>query len=73
MGKGSLGAEQLIFKLRQIEVLKVVTALLTSAAVLLPDEIQRLAAIPIGVSLAWLGYSLLSERRGKKSRDDTIG
>ena len=43
--------------------LLVITALLTPAAVLLPHEIQRLAGMPMGLSLAWLGYALWSERR----------
>jgi hypothetical protein len=30
---------------------------------LLPHELERLAAVPIGVGLAWLGYALLAERR----------
>lgn len=29
---------------------------------LLPHEFQRLGAVPVGVGLAWLGYSLWSER-----------
>jgi len=32
---------------------------------LLPHELERLAAAPIGVGLAWLGYGLWSERRGR--------
>jgi hypothetical protein len=44
-----------------------VTALLTPAAALLPHEIQRLAAVPMGLALAWLGYALLSDRRGHVS------
>ena len=39
-----------------------VTALLTPAAALLPHEIQRMAAVPMGLALAWLGYALWSER-----------
>ena len=42
-----------------------VAATLTPAAALLPHEIQRLAAIPVGLALAWLGYALWSERRGQ--------
>ncbi len=38
-------------------------AVLTPFAVLLPHPIQRLAAIPMGIAMAWLGYALLSERR----------
>ncbi len=40
-----------------------VAAALTPAAALLPHEIQRLAAIPVALALAWLGYTLWSERR----------
>ncbi len=40
-----------------------VAATLTPLAALLPHAIQRLAAIPVGLALAWLGYSLWSERR----------
>ena len=39
------------------------TALLTPAAALLPHEIQRLAAVPMGLAVAWLGYALWSERQ----------
>jgi hypothetical protein len=40
-----------------------VAAALTPLAALLPHDIQRLAAIPVGLALAWLGYALWSERR----------
>lgn len=40
-----------------------VAAAVTPAAALLPHDIQRLAAIPVGLALAWLGYALWSERR----------
>jgi hypothetical protein len=40
-----------------------VTAILTPVAVLLPHRIQRFAAVPMGIALAWLGYALWSERR----------
>ncbi len=39
-------------------------AILTPAAALLPHQFQRLAAVPVGVALAGLGYALWSERRG---------
>ena len=39
------------------------TALLTPLAALLPHAIQRLAAMPMGLALAGLGYALWSERR----------
>src|SRR5215210_7563316 len=44
-----------------------VAAVLTPAAALLPHAIQRLAAIPVGIALAWLGYALWSERREQAS------
>lgn len=40
-----------------------VAAALTPLAVLLPHALQRLAGIPVGLALAWLGYALWSERR----------
>jgi hypothetical protein len=30
---------------------------------LIPHELEPLAAVPVGVGLAWLGYALWSERR----------
>jgi len=43
-------------------------ALLTPLAALLPHSIQRVAAgMPMGIALAWLGYSLWAERREKTS------
>ena len=44
-----------------------VTAALTPLAALLPHDIQRLAAMPMGLGLAWLGYALWSERRAHAS------
>ena len=44
-----------------------VAAALTPLAALLPHEIQRLAGIPVGLALAWLGYALWSERRAQAS------
>src|SRR5205085_8457036 len=40
-----------------------VASALTPAAALLPHATQRLAAIPVGLAVAWLGFALLSERR----------
>jgi hypothetical protein len=34
---------------------------------LLPHEFLRMAAVPVGFALAWLGYALWSERREKAS------
>ncbi len=45
-----------------------VAALLTPAAALLPHAIQRLAAIPVALAIAWLGYALWSERRGQAAQ-----
>ena len=42
-----------------------VAAVLTPLAALLPHDIQRLAGIPVGLALAWLGYALWSERRAQ--------
>ena len=39
-----------------------VAAVLTPLAALLPHEIQRLAAVPVALGLAWLGYALWSIR-----------
>jgi len=44
-----------------------VAAALTPLAALVPHETQRLAGIPVGLAIAWLGYSLLTERREKVS------
>jgi hypothetical protein len=44
-----------------------ITAMLTPAAALLPHALQRLAAVPMGLALAWLGYALWSERRERAS------
>ena len=35
--------------------------------VVLPHDMVRLAAVPVGLGLAWMGYALLSERREKAS------
>jgi hypothetical protein len=45
-----------------------VAAILTPAAALLPHAQQRLAAVPVGLALAWLGYALWSERRAQTSQ-----
>jgi hypothetical protein len=50
-----------------------VAALLTPAAALLPHAIQRLAAIPVGLAIAWLGYALWSERRTQASESTPGG
>jgi hypothetical protein len=40
-----------------------VAPLVAPVAGLLPGELQRIAAVPMGIALAWLGYALWSERR----------
>jgi hypothetical protein len=37
-------------------------------AALLPHQLERLAAMPMGFALAWLGYALWSERREQASQ-----
>jgi hypothetical protein len=46
-----------------------VTAALTPLAALLPHAIQRFAAVPMGLALAWLGYTLWSEHRAQAAED----
>jgi hypothetical protein len=43
--------------------LLIVAPLVAPVAALLPGELQRIAAVPMGIALAWLGYALWSERR----------
>lgn len=38
-------------------------AIITPAAALLPHALQRYAAIPMGIAMIWLGWSLWSEQR----------
>jgi hypothetical protein len=33
----------------------------------LPHQLARLAAVPMGIALAWLGFALFFERRDKVS------
>ena len=47
-------------------VLLAFAAVITPAAALLPHAQQRYAAVPMGLAMIWLGYSLWSERRGSK-------
>jgi hypothetical protein len=44
-------------------VLLAVAAVLTPAAALVPHEFQRLAGIPVGLAIAWLGLGVWSVRR----------
>ena len=45
-----------------------IAATLTPLAALLPHAQQRYAAIPVALALAWLGYTLWSERRASVSQ-----
>lgn len=47
--------------------LLVLAAVVTPAAALLPHAIQRYAAVPFGLAIAWLGAALMTERTGKAS------
>jgi hypothetical protein len=40
-----------------------VGSVLSPAAALLPHQYEPIVAVPVGLALAWLGYSLWSERR----------
>jgi hypothetical protein len=42
-------------------------AVLTLAGAVVPHPFDRLFAVPVGLALAWLGYSLFSERREETS------
>ena len=42
-------------------------SVLSPVAALLPHQYEPLVAVPVGLALAWLGYSLWSERREKVS------
>lgn len=45
-----------------------VGAAVTPLAALLPHAVQRFAAVPVGLAIAWLGYALLTQRREKVSQ-----
>jgi hypothetical protein len=47
--------------------LLIVAPLVAPVAGLLPGELHRIAAVPMGIALAWLGYALWSDRRGQAS------
>ncbi|WP_423065368.1 hypothetical protein [Devosia sp. CN2-171] len=44
-----------------------IAAIITPAAAFLPHEIQRFAAVPMGLALGWLGWALWSERAKARS------
>jgi len=54
-------------------ILLAVAAIITPAAALLPHALQRYAAVPMGLAMIWLGYSLWSERRASKAPDAGVG
>ena len=47
-----------------------VGSVLSPVAALLPHEYEPLVAVPVGLALAWLGYSLWSERRAPTSEPE---
>lgn len=49
-------------------ILLIVAAALTPVASLVPHAIERLAAIPMGLALIWLGYSLWSNLQANKAQ-----
>ncbi|HKV57771.1 MAG TPA: hypothetical protein VJO32_05795 [Ktedonobacteraceae bacterium] len=50
-----------------------VAFVLKPVAALIPPQIQHLAAMPLGIAVAWLGYSLWSERREQASEPSSEG
>jgi hypothetical protein len=53
---------------RGAAVLLAVGTVLTPVAAVLPPDLQPKVAIPVGLALAWLGYSLWSERRAQAAQ-----
>jgi len=43
------------------------SAVLVLAGAVIPHPFDRIMALPMGIAIAWLGYSLLSERREQSS------
>jgi len=52
---------------RWAAVLLAVAAVSSPAGALLPHELKALVAVPVGLALVWLGYSLWSQRRAHVS------
>jgi hypothetical protein len=50
-----------------------VGCVLPPAGALVPHALQLLVPVPIGVGLAWLGYSLFSERRQVHASEPALG
>jgi hypothetical protein len=44
-------------------------AIITPAAALLPHALQRYAAVPMGLAMIWLGYTLWAEHRHSRTSD----
>jgi hypothetical protein len=53
---------------RWAAILLAVGAAVTPLAALLPHALQRYAAVPVGLAIAWLGTALLTERRERASQ-----
>ena len=54
-------------------ILLAVAAVITPAAALLPHAQQRYSAIPMGLAMIWLGYSLVTERRRNRDAETVDG
>ncbi|MHC5794858.1 hypothetical protein ACVXZ4_01740 [Lacisediminihabitans sp. FW035] len=53
-------------------ILLIIAAAVTPVAgALLPHALERMAAVPMGIAIAWLGYSLLADLRRKSSSGRT--
>jgi hypothetical protein len=50
-------------------ILLALAAAITPAAALLPHAQQRYSAVPMGIAMIWLGYSLWSERHHSKAAE----
>lgn len=53
---------------RGASILLIVAATVTPLAALLPHAVERMAAVPMGVALVWLGYSLWMNTRTNATR-----
>ena len=53
---------------RGAAILLIVAAAVTPLAALLPHALERMAAVPMGVALVWLGYSLWMNTRTNTAR-----
>lgn len=57
---------------RWAAILLIAASLITPLAAVLPHEVERLLAIPVGVALVWLGLSLLSDQRRNSAQSSSL-